>query len=119
MENSLNKYGLTFDPTEFERYCDFMIADCYKILPIYEGRNPHNKNVFYGSEIAYENYCKYMDNFAVELSGAVEIFKSNANFIKLLNIIEGMRTIKMGEHDKVKSLVFMCIGLCKRLNGGG
>jgi len=112
-----NKYGVDISQKKMDDYNEELIGNCFKLLGIYEGRDPRTKEIIYPTEIAYEHYSKYLENLCIELWGAYLIFHESEHFLKLANTLEGMQKIKIDEHAKLKSLVFNCISLCKKLKG--
>ena len=112
-----NKYDLEISEETLNKYFDNLIGDFYKILPIYEGRDMKTKQVIYSKEEAHEQFVKYVKNFIVEICGGYYLFDDNMYFLKLLNILEGMCELSQDEHCKLKSLVFNCISVCKKIKG--
>ncbi len=114
-----NKYDLEISEELLDKYYDNLIGDFYKILPIFEGRDIKNKEVVYTKEEAYLQFQKYISNFIVEICGGYYLFNDSMYFLKLLNILEGMYVISQEDHCKLKSLVFNCISICKKLKTKG
>lgn len=112
-----NKYSVDISGDSMLRYCDGMVSDCYKLLGIFEGKDPITKKVIYDKYDAYGHYMRYLDNFCVEIWGAYEVFSSNEHFMKLAITLEGMKKIGIDEHHKLRPLVFNCISLCKKVKG--
>jgi hypothetical protein len=72
------------------------------------------KTIVYSEEEAYKQFQKYIENFTVELCGGFYLFNNDIQFLKLLNILEGLYKVNINEHEKVKKLVFHCISICKK-----
>ena len=53
-----------------------LINQCWKTLPIFEGRNRENK-IVYSREEAYENYQKHLCFLITKVSGASKICQDN------------------------------------------
>lgn len=98
-------------------YYDSLIGDSFKLLPIYEGRDIKTNQIIYNENEAYDNYRKYLINFLNEIYGSYYMLDS-VLLLKLLANLEGMLTIGLKEHSKLKSLVFKCIGIVNRLKEG-
>ena len=98
-------------------YYNSLIGDCYKILPLYEGLDILTKKVIYSREEAYQQYKKYLVGFLNEIYGSYYMLDS-IYLLKLFANLEGMLTIGLDEHDKLKSLVFKCIGIVNKLKEG-
>lgn len=95
-------------------YYDSLIGDCYKLLPLYEGLDIKSKQIVYSRDEAYQQYKKYLISFLNEIYGSYYMLDS-IYLLKLLANLEGMLTIELNEHDKLKSLVFKCINLISKL----
>lgn len=87
-----------------------LINQCWKLLPIFEGKNKENKIVNSRSE-AYENYQKQLTFLITKVSGASKIWKDNQFYLELLYMLNGMRDFTEEEHDRVKYIVHHCTKL--------
>ena len=84
-----------------------LINQCWKTLPIYEGKNKENQ-IVYSREEAYENYQKHLTFLITKTSGASRLLQDNQYYIELLYLLSGMRDFNMNDHDKVKYIVLHC-----------
>lgn len=87
-----------------------LINQCWKTLPIFEGKSKTHGVVFPRDE-AYENYQKHLTFLSTKLRGATEIWKDNQYYVELLYMIEGMKSFTPDEHDRVKYIVNHCTSL--------
>lgn len=92
-------------------FCESLIGNIYKILPIYEGEDI-NKAVCATPEVAYSNYLNQLVTLEAEVEGAYEYYQDDKIF-RMLFIIKGMKNLKVGEHAKVRTCVFDLIKICK------
>jgi hypothetical protein len=114
MNTITNKYGVELTHDEVEKLANKLIGDCFKILGIYEGRHPITKEVVFSEEDAYLNFIKYIEILTLEVWGAYNIFRGNDYFYKLSNKLEGLKQVKIGQHKKVKTIVFQCTSICSK-----
>ena len=91
-----------------------LINQCWKTLPIYEGKNRENE-IVYSREEAYENYQKHLCFLITKVYGASEIWKNNQYYVELANMLSGMKGFKEDEHDKVKYIVHHCTKLINNM----
>ena len=117
MASITNKYGIVLGEDSTNSISKKLIADCFKILGIYEGKDPRTKKVVYSEDESYENYQKYLDTFCIEVWGAYELYPNDGNFHKLTRVLEGLKLIKIKEHDRLRSKVFECIDICNKIGG--
>lgn len=89
---------------------NILINQCWKILPIYEGKNINNNNA-YSREDAYDNYQKHLTFLITKVGGASKLWLDNQYYVELLYILSGMRDFTSDEHDRVKYIVNHCIKL--------
>lgn len=108
------KYKLSFSKELLIDYYDNLLNDCFKLLPIYEGRDFKTKKIIYTPEEAHKNYIAYLSSFLNEICGGYYMF-NNIYFLKLMTNLSGMMSIKINEHRKLKPLVFKCINLINKL----
>lgn len=91
-----------------------LINQCWKTLPIYEGKDKNN-NIIYSREEAYNNYQKHLTFLVTKISGASKIWTDNQYYVELLYILNGMTDITDNEHDRVKYLVHHCTKLINNM----
>lgn len=91
-----------------------LINQCWKTLPIYEGRNKNNE-IVYSREEAYEYFQKHLHFLITKISGASKIWKDNQYYVELVYILNGMLDFKDDEHDRVKYMVHHCTGLINNM----
>ena len=87
-----------------------LINQCWKTLPIFEGKNK-NGEIAYSRDEAYENYQKHLLFLSTKLLGASELWKDNQYYVELVYMIEGMKKFNADEHDRVKYIVNHCTNL--------
>jgi hypothetical protein len=116
MEILLNEYVVIPKETLIEYY-DGLINRFFKILPIFEGRDLYNKQKIYSEEVALKNYKIYITNFIIEFSGFANLIEDDL-VLRLVNILIGIENITWKDHDKLKSAVFNCIDISKKLKKG-
>jgi len=114
MEILVNEY-LVIPETTLNEYYDSLIGRFFKILPIFEGRDIFTKKKIYSDDVAMENYKKYIEGFIIEIYGTTKMI-DNKLLIRLLSILNGM--YDLSEHEKIKTSVFACIDICKKLKEG-
>ena len=89
---------------------------CWKLLPIFEGKNIDNK-VVYASDEAYSNYQKHLTFLITKVLGASKIWIDNQYYYELAMILNGMRDFTKDEHERVKYMVHHCIHLIEKMKG--
>ena len=87
-----------------------LINQCWKTLPIFEGKNKESK-IVYSREDAYKNYQKHLTFLSTKLIGASKLWQNNQYYVELLYMIEGMKSFTPEEHDRVKYIVNHCTNL--------
>ena len=87
---------------------------CWKLLPIYEGKDINN-DIVYTPEEAYENYQKHLTFLITKVSGASKIWIDNQYYYELEMILNGMRDFTKDEHDRVKYMVNHCTHLIEKM----
>lgn len=87
-----------------------LINQCWKTLPIFEGKNKESK-IVYSREDAYKNYQKHLTFLSTKLIGASKLWQNNQYYVELLYMIEGMKSFTPEEHDRVKYIVNHCTKL--------
>lgn len=91
-----------------------LINQCWKTLPIYEGKNKDNQIVC-SREVAYENYQKHLTFLITKVLGASEIWGDNQYYVELAYMFSGMRNFTVDEHDRVKYVVHHCTKLINNM----
>ena len=91
-----------------------LINQCWKTLPIFEGKNKENE-IVYSREEAYENYQKHLCFLITKVSGASKIWQDNQYYVELVYILTGMQDFKEDEHDRVKYIVHHCTKLINNM----
>ena len=112
MENM--NYNLDLKDDAKVKSLNILVNQCWKILPIYEGRD-RDKNITFSKQEAYENYQKHLSFLITKVSGASKIWKDNRYYVELLYLLNGMTDFGPGEHDRVKYLVHHIINLIKNM----
>ena len=107
-------YNFELDENVNMESLKILINQCWKLLPIYEGKSKDN-NIVNSKEQAYENYQKHLTFLITKVSGASKIWKNNQYYIELLYILVGMKDFKMDEHDRVKYIVHHCTRLIENM----
>lgn len=98
-----------------KQYYKSLIGKCFKVLPLYEGKDMYSKQIIYSSDKAFENYQQYLSNLIIEVSGS-EIFFNSVNSIEILNKLNGaFKEIGVDEHFKLKPIIMDCISLCNKV----
>ena len=87
-----------------------LINQCWKTLPIFEGKNKESK-IVYSREDAYKNYQKHLTFLSTKLIGASKLWQNNQYYVELLYMIEGMKSFTPEEHDRVNYIVNHCTNL--------
>lgn len=91
-----------------------LINQCWKTLPIFEGKNKDSE-IAYSRDEAYRNYQKHLTFLSTKLIGASELWKDNQYYVELLYMIEGMKKFSPDEHDRVKYIVNHCTNLINNM----
>lgn len=93
---------------------DILINQCWKALPIFEGKDLSNK-VVYTPEEALENYRKHLSFLITKVSGATKVWSDNQYYVELLYLLNGMQDFTIDDHDRVKYIVNHCITLINNM----
>lgn len=112
MENIM--YDFELDDKANLESLRILINQCWKLLPIYEGKGKDNK-IVNSKEQAYSNYQKHLNLLVTKVSGASKIWKDNQYYIELLYILMGMKDFGIDEHDRVKYIVHHCTRLIENM----
>lgn len=89
---------------------NILINQCWKALPIFEGKDLSNK-VVYSPEEALVNYKKHLSFLITKVSGATKVWSDNQYYAELFYLLNGMQDFTEDEHERVKSMVNRCIDL--------
>lgn len=103
-------YDFKLDDNINIKSLEILINQCWKLLPIYEGKNKDNK-ISNSKEEAYTNYKKHLTFLITKVSGASKIWTNNQYYVELLYILNGMMDFGPEEHDRVKYIVNHCTRL--------
>ena len=95
-------------------FLKILINQCWKILPIYEGKDI-NSEITYSREEAYSGYQKHLNFLITKLIGANKIWGNDQYFVELLCILIGMRDMDNNSHDKVRYFVHHCTKLLNKM----
>jgi hypothetical protein len=98
-----------------DKYCEKLISKIYILLPTIEGRSHITKEIIYEPEEAYINFQKNLNKLRIEISGCKSNYKDIVEFEEMYNIIEGLKSITINDHDLLKSHVFNLIDICKKI----
>ena len=107
-------YNFELDDNAKVESLNILINQCWKTLPIYEGKNTKNE-IVYSREVAYRNYQKHLSFLITKLTGASKIWKDNQYYVELVYLLIGMKDFTEDEHDRVKYIVNHCTGLIKNM----
>lgn len=111
---SMEFKNFQLDDKSTKESLQILINQCWKTLPIYEGKDKNN-NIVYSREEAYNNYQKHLTFLVTKISGASKIWTDNQYYVELLYILNGMTDITDNEHDRVKYLVHHCTKLINNM----
>ena len=93
---------------------NILINQCWKTLPIFEGKNLDNE-VVYTPEEALENYKKHLSLLITKVNGATKVWSNNQYYVELLYLLNGMQDFTVNDHDRVKYIVNHCITLINNM----
>ena len=110
----MNYNDFQFDNEATIQSLKILINQCWKTLPIYEGKNKANQ-IVYSREEAYESYRKHLCFLITKVTGASKIWQDNQYYVELAYILVGMQDITADEHDRVKYLVHHCTKLINNM----
>lgn len=100
-----NINGIEISDEILNKYFDALINKIFAILGVYEDCDKIKD---------FSNYDIYLDRVLTELSGGYYVIGFD-NFISLSNILTGIKYSDKINHRKVKSLVFHCISMIKKM----
>ena len=104
-----NINGIEISDEMLDKYFDILINKIFAILGIYEDCEEAED---------FSNYNVYLDRVITELTGGYYVIGFE-NFISLTNILTGIKYSDEINHKKVKSLVFHCISIIKKMKLAG
>ena len=102
---SCNINGIEISNEELNKYYDKLINKIFAILGVYEDCE---------KESNFDNYTIYIDRVLTELIGGYYLMDSEA-FLSLYNILLGIKSSNDNNHKKIKSIVFHCISVVKKM----
>ena len=112
------EYIYDIDVKSFYKALTSLRNRIWKLLPIYEGKDKQG-GVIIPPETAYRNFKKNLQKLTVEVNGANDIFFSSSYFVQLLCLLQGLDSVTIDEHEKVKNIVTHCADLCEKIKEGG
>lgn len=111
---TINSNNFQLDDNATIQSLRILINQCWKTLPIFEGKNKNNE-IVYSREEAYENYQKHLCFLITKVSGASKVWQNNQYYVELAYILSGMQDFKENEHDRVKYIVHHCTKLINNM----
>ena len=111
---TINYKDFQLDDNATVQSLKILINQCWKTLPIFEGRNKENQ-IVYSREEAYENYKKHLFFLITKVSGASKMWQDNQYYVELVYILVGMQDFTEDEHDRVKYIVHHCTKLINNM----
>lgn len=112
---NIDKYGIEISDEIVLEILHNLPGKFYKLLPLYEGRDFHTKDIIYDEPDAFETFSRYLQKLIIEFSGSKLIFPDEKKFTEIFIILKGMEKINIGEHDKLKSIVMLCMNKIKEV----
>lgn len=110
-----NLYNLNITEKIFEEYIDKLIGKIFRLLPTFEGRSALDHKIVYSSEEAYKHFQMNLEEVIIEITGDYYIFCNNSKIINILAYLDGLRDIKIDEHEILRTIIFKCTNLCMKL----
>lgn len=98
-------YEITLTQSEYNQYLERLINRVFAILGVYE--DCCEKNCF-------DDYFTYLNRLCMELKGCTFSLKKEY-VLSLYNLLVGMSCSEAIEHKQVKSTVFHCISVIKKM----
>ena len=77
------KFNGSINITTFNEYCDYLVNQIYKLLPLKEQEF---------------DWVSYLDSLIEEIIGANEMFLNNCSYISIANQLEGLRYIDIQDN---------------------
>ena len=113
----MGKHGVLFTMTNKQEYFKKLLDRIFRLLPLYEGKDQTTKNIICSPGDAYSNFSNNLITVDTEIDGLMRDNIEDIEIQELSNLIKGMYEISIGEHNKVRVIVFAAIRLCKRIGG--
>lgn len=110
----MNYNDFQFDNEATIQSLKILINQCWKTLPIYEGKNK-SQEIVYSRDEAYKNYKKHLSFLITKVTGASKIWHSNQHYLELVCILLGMQDFTADEHDRVKYFIHHCTKLINNM----
>jgi hypothetical protein len=107
-------YNFDLDDIAIRESLRILRNQCWKLLPIFEGKDINNE-IVYSKEEAYSNYQKHLTFLITKVSGANKIWIDNQYYYELAMILNGMRDFTIEEHDRVRYMVHHCTHLVEKM----
>ena len=98
-------YEVVLTQNEYNSYLNKLINRVFAILGVYE--DCYKKQCF-------DDYFTYLNRLCMELKGCTFSIKKE-NILSLYNVLVGMSCSDVMEHKQVKSTVFHCISVIKKM----
>lgn len=90
---------------KINEYFKYSVNRIYAILGMYEDEND------------FKNLHCYLRRLIIEFKGIIDLYDGK-EFISLINILNGIdNNLESLNHSEIKSLVFHCISLLKKIKG--
>jgi len=100
-----NFNDIQFSKAEVEEYQKNVVNKIFAVLGIYEDCQ---------SKSDFESYYAYLGRLCTELNGLYQMFGSKV-FLSVASVLCGMKEDDAPTHSTVKSLVFHCISVVKKV----
>lgn len=98
------------------KYRKKLIDKIYILLPTFEGKDHIKKQVTYNKDIAFNNFTKNLNRLTLEIRGCSRNHKDVVEFMEMWELLEGLKTITIDEHDLLKQTVFHLIDVCGKID---
>ena len=111
---TINNKDFQLDDNATVQSLKILINQCWKTLPIFEGKNKENQ-IVYSREEAFVNYHKHLCCLITIGSGDIIIWLDKHFYVELVYILVGMQDFTEDEHDRVKYIVHHCTKLINNM----
>lgn len=98
-----------------KRSLEILRNQCWKTLPIYEGKKNKSDEIVYSREEALSNYQKHLIFLVTKILGASKLWQDNQYYVELVYILEGMKNYNADNHEQVRLMTFHCINLIDKM----
>lgn len=98
-------YKVELNKEDLNKYLDRLVNKIFAILGIYEDCDEKK---------TYDDFFIYLDRLCLEIKGCQYSLEIE-NFLSLYNVLLGISHSEIIEHKKIKSLVFYCISVVKKM----